>query len=51
MSKRIKELCELLGGPKIPRQVTVTENGPFTTKSEVREFLEAVLAEIVVIDN
>src|SRR5215510_688893 len=51
MWKPIQQLCEMLGEPQIPREVTVTQDQPFTAKSAVREFLETVTTELIVVDN
>jgi hypothetical protein len=51
MRKPIQQLSEMLGEPGIPREVTVTQNRPFMAKSAVREFLENVTTELIVVDN
>jgi hypothetical protein len=51
MRNRLHELHELLDQSHIPREVTVTEQKPFTAKSAVREFLESVSTELIVVDN
>lgn len=51
MWKPINQLSEWLGESQTVREVTITEDQPFTAKSAVREFLEVVTTELVVVDN
>jgi hypothetical protein len=51
MWKPIQQLSAMLGEPQIPRELTVTQDQPFTAKSAVRDFLEPVTTELAVVDN
>lgn len=51
MEIRILDLQSLLERDKIPEQITVEEQKPFTAKSEVREFLENASTPITIVDN
>jgi len=49
--ERLEKLEAALGEQKLPSELTVTENRPFTAKSEARELLGQADTEVVVVDN
>lgn len=51
MQSRIEVLRTELGSPKIPSELTVTEDQPFTAKSQVRELLGEADTEVMIVDN
>ncbi|MEI7868054.1 MAG: hypothetical protein WCI11_09175 [Candidatus Methylumidiphilus sp.] len=50
IERNIKEFSSFLNNSKVPNEITITENQPFTAKSHLREFLEKAVTPITVVD-
>lgn len=51
MVSNLNKIAADLGEAKIPEEVSVSENKPFTAKSEIRELLSAAETEVTIVDN
>ena len=50
MESRLQRLVILMDDQKIPAEITVSENQPFTAKSEAREFLGKAETNVTIVD-
>ena len=50
MESRLQLLATLMGDQIIPAEITVSENQPFTAKSEAREFLGKAETNVTIVD-